>query len=62
MTFYLKVAFAMIGIWNPIVGIALVVLADITMFMMGIYELSWNILMIYIILAAVVIWKVGRRN
>jgi len=62
MTFFVKIAFAMIGIWNPVVAIVLIVLADIIMWMMGIWELSWSVIMVYIIMAGLVIWKLGRRN
>lgn len=61
MTFFIKVSFAMIGIWNPIVAIALLVVADIVMFMMGIYQLSWSVMLIYIIMAAITIWKVNQK-
>ena len=61
MTFFIKVAFAMIGIWNPIVAILMIVLADITMFTMGIYHLSWSVLMVYVIMAIIVGWKISRR-
>ncbi len=62
MTFFLKVALAMIGIWNPIVAIVLLVLADITMYAMGIQEIGWGILMAYILVAVIVGWKISKKQ
>jgi len=62
MTFFVKLAFAMIGIWNPIVAIIMIMLADVVMGIMGIYKLNLMTITTYIIMGCVVIWKINRRG
>jgi len=61
MSFFVRLAFALMGIWNPIVAIILLILADIGMIAMGLYSMSWTTIMIYIILAIITIMKVGKK-
>jgi hypothetical protein len=60
-TFFLRLALALMGIWNPAIAIALLILADISMMVMGFYSWSWSVLVVYIIMAAVTIFKVGKK-
>lgn len=60
MTFLVRITFAMIGIWNPVVAIILLLFADIGMIAMGLYYMSWETLIVYIIMAFIVMYRVNK--
>ena len=61
-TLFLRLALSCIGIWNPMVAIIFLLLADITMVVMGIYKMSWIALISYIILGILAIYRVNRKS
>ena len=60
MAFLLRLTLAMIGIWNPIVAIALILGADVFMVAMGIMGLSWSMIIVYIILGGLAMYRINR--
>jgi len=61
LSFLVRLTFALMGIWNPIVAIILLVVADIGMVAMGLYYLEWPTFMVYIILASITIWRLKNK-
>ena len=60
-TFFVRMALAMIGIWNPIVAIILLILADIGMISIGLYAMNTQTFIFYILLGALTIYRVNRK-
>ena len=61
VSFLVRLTMAMIGIWNPVIAIILLVLADIGMMAAGLYHMGWETIMVYIIMAVITMYKVGRK-
>lgn len=61
LSFLVRLTLALMGIWNPIVAIILLVLADIGMVAMGLYHLEWPTMIVYIILAGITMWRVNKN-
>ena len=60
-TVYLRLGLAMIGIFNPMIAIILVVIVDFFMIILGLYSLSWPIIGVYLILAGLAIWRLNQK-
>lgn len=56
-----RITLALIGLWNPVVALILLVLADVGMVSMGLYGMSWTVLIFYLVLAGITMYKVGRK-
>ena len=60
--FLVRVTLLMIGAWNPIIGIVMLMLADILMIMFGLMKLSWDVMIIYLILGGWAIIKLRNKD
>lgn len=60
ITFFIRLAFAMIGLWNIIVGIFLIIIVDLLMVFAGLYALDWTTAIIYLIMGLITIWRLNR--
>ncbi len=60
-SFFLRLALALTGIWNPVVAIIMLILADIGMMAMGLYSWSWTTFVVYIIMAFITMIRVGKK-
>lgn len=60
VTYLVRLTFAMIGIWNPVVAILLLMIADVSMIVMGLFHMSWTVLITYIILGFLTMWRVNK--
>jgi len=60
-SFLLRVVFAMIGIWNPIVAIVLVGLVDVVMVSMGLFYMTWEVMVVYLLLIGLTIYRLNRK-
>ena len=60
-SFFVRMALTMIGIWNPLIALILLILADVGMIYMGLYYMSPMVLSFYVILAAITIYRVNRK-
>ena len=59
--FFVKMALAMVGIWNPVIAIILLLVADFSMISMGFYAMNAGIFIFYIVLGGIALYRVGRR-
>ena len=60
-TFLIRLVLALVGIWNPVVAIVLLLSADILMMISGLYFMSWETLVVYVALALITMYRVGRK-
>jgi len=56
----LRMAMAMIGIWNPIIAICLIIFTDILLVAGGMLKMAWSTIMVYLALAGVTMWRMRK--
>lgn len=61
MMFLVRLTLALAAIWNPIVAVVLLVLADMGMMVAGLYSFGWDTLLIYAVLAGVTIYRLRNK-
>ena len=59
--FFVRTTLAMVGIWNPVVAVILLLVADFSMVSMGIYVMNAGVFIFYIVLGGIVLYRVGRK-
>jgi len=59
--FFVRLTLAMIGIWNPIVAILLLLVTDIAMVSMGLFGMSKTNIIFYVILAFLTMYRLNRK-
>lgn len=62
LTFFVRIAMAMIGLWNPIIAIILLVLSDFGMMAMGLFKLNWETFIVYVAMAGIIVWRLSNRK
>ena len=60
VTFLLVLTLTMIGIWSPIIAVVLMVLGFVLSIILGIFYLSWGMMIGFIILGIIVIMRLNR--
>lgn len=60
MTFLLTLTLICVGIWSPLIAVALMVAAIIVSIVLGIFYLSWGVLIAFIILGVITLYRLNR--
>ncbi len=58
---FVRMGLALIGVWNPMVALILLLFADVAMIWTGLYHLGTLSLIFYIILGLIAIYRVNRK-
>lgn len=61
MTFLLTLTLIMIGIWNPIIAIMLMIIGIVASVLLKIFFLSWGVLVAFIIIGIITIYRMNRQ-
>ena len=60
-TFFLRLAVAMIAIYSPTIAIVLLFVVDILMYMLGLFSMDYQTIIVYFILVVVSIWRMNKK-
>jgi len=61
VSFFLILTLALIGVWNPGVSVLFMIVGVVTTNLLGFFQLNWEILIAFIIIGVITMYRVSRK-